>query len=632
MKLCAIKRFNSDSQGNVAMITALAMIPLIGVAGMALDYSMIANRQGYLQQALDASALASAKQLGSNLSSTQLEQFSRDFFFANIPNLDPGKVTFTFDPANSLTGNVIKLSADLEHDTFFGGMFNFSTANITMSSTVKAGNDTLEIALVLDNSGSMNSNNRIGTAKTAAKGLIDQLHGAFSGSNHAEPIRFSIVPFTAHVKVGSNFKNAAWMDKTGISPIHHENLNWAQNPIAVDQGNGTWKDTNGNWLTRFSLFDDINNASWTGCVEARPHPYHTRDTAASTGTPETMYVPVFAPDEPDNYSGDSEQGGIVQIYCKKRKNSNQCKKWNDGYSGNYHSSGAAPNLEWANYYTNKKRKIQGNGTPFGGYDGSTSGNNGNTIWEETYNNDYLDDDHNTPPGMNSHAEGNSGTGSEQNKRQDWSWKYKNQSASVSSFKGPNHGCTGSKITPLTASKSAAKNAINQMGANGYTNVPLGIVWGWRTLSSGAPFTEGRATATPDNNKILIVMTDGNNTQATTSTYNKSIYGAYGLQKNERLFEGFTGLNNPQHTSNHYTKAMDEHMLETCTNAKADGIRVYTVAFDVSNGSSVKTMLQACASVSAITGQPLYFDATGSAALLAAFQTIGTEVSNLRISE
>lgn len=234
-----------------------------------------------------------------------------------------------------------------------------------------------------------------------------------------------------------------------------------------------------------------------------------------------------------------------------------------------------------------------------------------------------------------------GSGAEQNLRQDWTWKYLNQSSSLkSSWKGPNAGCTTNPITALTTDQTKMIKAINAMKADGSTNIPLGIAWGWRSLSSGKPFTEGRARGTKDNIKILIVMTDGNNTYYTPSSsyskFNKSTYGSYGYTKSKtvyadgRLFEGFS-KNNPSHTSTNFRSAMDEHMLRTCTNAKADGIKIYSVAFNVPSGSSVKAMLQNCASVNSKTGLKQYFDATGSSDLKAAFNAIGNNISNLRLT-
>ncbi len=53
------------------------------------------------------------------------------------------------------------------------------------------------------------------------------------------PVQFSLVPFAASVNVGTaNALNSdgtpkPWMDKDGISPVHHENFNWNRFPSAV---------------------------------------------------------------------------------------------------------------------------------------------------------------------------------------------------------------------------------------------------------------------------------------------------------------------------------------------------------------------------------------------------------------
>ncbi len=661
-----LKKFLSDKRGNLALTSAIALVPIFAAVAAAVDYSQISRHSANIQQALDAAALATAKKLGNSNTNSQLETYSRKFFLSNIGNIDRDRITFSYDDSNQPDGSTIRLNAHYSYKMLFGGILNSSEYSMDLKSIVKAGNDTLEIALVLDNSGSMR-NSRIATQKTAAKALVNQLHAAMANSNHAEPIKFALVPFAGHVNVGSNKANASWMDTTGAAPIHHENLNWADNPIATDNGDGRWTDASGHWLTRFTLFDDMRNESWKGCVEARPHPYNTNDAPASINTPDTLYVPVFAPDEPDDYTDEREQ--ITQtvtipgattgaLYCKIRSRwSNRCIKWNDNYRGNIHSSGVHPNLQWSLYrwrnWNTRKRKMSG-GVPRGGYEfaGVTGPDttetrivDGPRINEEEYYNNYLDDDNNMPSGMLPRDPSVTGSGAEQNKRQDWTWKYLNQSSNTSStWKGPNAGCTTNAITPLTTSKQTVLNAIDAMRADGSTNIPLGVAWGWRTLSHGEPFSQGRPSDTQDNVKIMIVMTDGNNTYYTPSSlgrwfsdYNKSYYGSYGYTKsttsdpNGRLFKGFDAINNPAHTRSNFQAAMDEHMLETCTNAKNDGVKIYTVAFNVANGSSVKTMLEACASTNPKTAQKQYFDASGQQQLLAAFATIGDDISNLRIA-
>ncbi len=50
-----------------------------------------------------------------------------------------------------------------------------------------------------------------------------------------------------------------------------------------------------------------------------------------------------------------------------------------------------------------------------------------------------------------------------------------------------------------------------MAPTGNTNVPEGLAWGWRTVSSNEPFTEGRSNTEKGNDKVVIVLTDGANT-------------------------------------------------------------------------------------------------------------------------
>ncbi|TGS35968.1 hypothetical protein EN823_13580, partial [bacterium M00.F.Ca.ET.180.01.1.1] len=112
-------------------------------------------------------------------------------------------------------------------------------------------------------------------------------------------------------------------------------------------------------------------------------------------------------------------------------------------------------------------------------------------------------------------------------------------ASASAGDGPNSACTTNPITPLkdvtvTAQKQQLDDAIDAMAPTGNTNVPEGLAWGWRTVSSNEPFTEGRPNSEKGNDKVVIVLTDGANTYYTPSSLgysdpanSKSTYASYG---------------------------------------------------------------------------------------------------------
>ena len=104
---------------------------------------------------------------------------------------------------------------------------------------------------------------------------------------------------------------------------------------------------------------------------------------------------------------------------------------------------------------------------------------------------------------------------------------KYQGASIGSVQGPNYLCDSAPILPLTNDKSAVISLIQSMQAKGGTNILEGVMWGWRVLSPEPPFTEGRPYDDPENNKYLIVMTDGENWHQARSNHNKSSYHAFG---------------------------------------------------------------------------------------------------------
>ncbi|MGZ3295339.1 MAG: TadE/TadG family type IV pilus assembly protein, partial [Xanthobacteraceae bacterium] len=57
-----IGRFRKDRRGNIAVIFAIACIPLISAVGCAVDYSMATRMKAKLQSAADGAAVASISQ------------------------------------------------------------------------------------------------------------------------------------------------------------------------------------------------------------------------------------------------------------------------------------------------------------------------------------------------------------------------------------------------------------------------------------------------------------------------------------------------------------------------------------------------------------------------------------------
>ena len=190
--------------------------------------------------------------------------------------------------------------------------------------------------------------------------------------------------------------------------------------------------------------------------------------------------------------------------------------------------------------------------------------------------------------------------------------------------GPNFMCTTAPLLPLSTDKTTIKNAINAMVAQGATSIVEGAMWGWRALSPGEPFTEGRPYNTKNNQKILILMTDGQNTYYPISQegFLKSMYDIFGYVARGQL--GTTSTN-----SSTWTTTMSQRTLQACDNIKAAGIIIYTVAFQISGDDAKRA--SPCFRVAPQTRTNTMLRVPESSQLLSAFNAIGQDISELRIA-
>jgi Flp pilus assembly protein TadG len=204
--------------------------------------------------------------------------------------------------------------------------------------------------------------------------------------------------------------------------------------------------------------------------------------------------------------------------------------------------------------------------------------------------------------------------------------------------GPNIGCP-TPILPLTNSYDDVTAAVGALSAwnRGGTLGDIGMAWGIRTLSPGAPFTQSteidpKTGATlwdsPRWRKAIVMMTDGDNlfydlpsnAGPNSPDPGYSDYTAYG-RLGESQADAIFGTTN----KNTAKGIVDDRLLSLCTTAKNQDILIFTVTFGSSPSSSTQQLFQDCAS-----DPGKYYHAPGKATLENAFGAIGAELSKLRI--
>ncbi len=254
-----IRRCLDDTSGAAAVLVALMMIPLLGAMGIAVDTSLAYMAESRLSKSLDAAALAA----GRSADTDEAAEIATNYFNANFPNasdsVELGDLSFSYDPDTRQV--TMETSATVR--TYFSQLMGVDSITVRARSVVERGISGMELALVLDITGSMRGS-KFTSMQSAALELTKALYG---DETEIENLYISVVPYVASVNVGAS--HSAWLNPADAA------------------------------ITDPSLWED-DPVGWKGCVEARDYPYDTDDTPPSD-EPFTSYIyPLTTSDSNDN--------------------------------------------------------------------------------------------------------------------------------------------------------------------------------------------------------------------------------------------------------------------------------------------------------------------------------------------
>lgn len=195
---------------------------------------------------------------------------------------------------------------------------------------------------------------------------------------------------------------------------------------------------------------------------------------------------------------------------------------------------------------------------------------------------------------------------------------------------PNLGCPEfNPIVPLTNDKDKLLEAAADLEywCRGGTLGNVGMSWGYRVLSPGEPFTEGASYDNERWQKVVVMMTDGENQfwrKGGLDSYKDSDFSPYGYYLNSSGYLG--GPQSPLgDNKNEGRMIAQDRFIETCEDMKANGIKVYTVVFGKKLSSDMKDDFESCASKPSN-----YFFAPEQDDLVDAFERISKELSIIYI--
>ena len=301
-------RWLRERRGSVAIMTGLLAIPLVAIIGLAVDLTRVWLVRARLQMSLDAAVLVVSRDLATGGTSAD----GLSLFWANWGRVSNASTTgfmgatatvpVVHNPAPSGLSGSVQLTSTATISPTLLGVLNIGMVTVDGASTAQSAAYGLEVALVLDNTGSM-----AGSSITSLISSSNQLLNILYGTADTQPnLWVSVVPFAAAVNIGNAHTN--WLVGGSIN----------QTPYAP--------------------------SSWMGCVMAR-----TAMTGASDGDDFNDKTPAQAAFQPFLYPKTYHMypaSGPIVYYTGTGKNKTAHNYWypgdNDWQPSNWTATGNEP--------------------------------------------------------------------------------------------------------------------------------------------------------------------------------------------------------------------------------------------------------------------------------------------------
>lgn len=617
-------RLSSDRGGNVVMIFALVMPALIMLTLGGIDINRVTTAKARVQDALDAAALAAAR--SSYTDPKDLKTVALVALRANLRNAsvepfadDAVKIELTKDQIviADIQVQVKTLIANVVLPPY--GKILDDTLPVSVHSEVNRSSKDIEVSLVLDITGSMGSNNRIGDLKNAANQLI-KLVVQPAAKQTPYYSRMAIVPYSIGVNLGAR-ADAARGASIGSTSI--TGAAWAAAAAKSISG-----------ITRAS----------PGVVTANGHGLSTDDYVWISGVNGMTQINNRA------YKVVRIDANRVSLQYQSGANWYALNTTSgNGYSS-YSSGGQIRKCMRSDCFVTISSTNHGlsedEGVQITGVNGMTALNNSSglfEVYERTSKDAFV-----VPVGGTTYADYSNG-GAVQCGRDGCAKRvfrdpqynrltvfdnttcvseragssaYTDAAPSSAyvgrNYASPRNPCPAATVQPLTSNIDTLTSLVNGLSVTGSTAGQIGLAWGWYTVSNqfnGLWSSNPAAAYAPTKVlKAVILMTDGE--------FNTPYCG------------GVIARDAGSGSGNLYDKiACDatngdpfDQAAKLCTGMKAKGVIVYTVGFSITPGSDAANILSTCA-----TDKDKAFLPQSGADLSNDFQAIGRDITRLRIS-
>lgn len=615
--------FATDRRGAIAILMAAVLVPAILAVGLAVDIGRAYLAEIRLRNALDASALAMARlaPTGEDPSTkAQQQDVLNKYFHKNYDSaLGDLQGQPSIDPVDD-NPNRLEIKATVRVPMTFMTLAGYDTLDVASDIVVQREVPGIEVALVLDNTGSMKSGGRMDDLRNAARNFSQTLYDAVPADADRPP-HIAVVPYATTVNLGDELADSNLKRPCDVAPKDFFESVEFNGSVGAGEGVFLYLKNDGDEYIKVEFpIQEIKNdnfdpdvVSFGGFVRREYSEWKWVATKIKfNGSGEDCYI-----------MRDSEHGGVedtsssdicgardvssfpssladyvpVQPDCDKLnlKDCEDADALEAYYEAYYYDETDSPNHEydednppWTrngcvmaqdDYDTDDATTISDDGGSWTRYFWTPEPELDQSFtWHDDFGNQW-------PPVQEEHSRSNADS------------------------QGPAIGCP-TPITPVTADESGegenstVVKAIDNLKAwrRGGTFSDIGMLWGWRVLAPNAPFDEGVEYDNDEWNKYAILMTDG---------------------QSQNYQNDFTPYGFDEELS---AEDINKNLEKICQNMKDEGITIYTLTFK-ENDDEVENTFESCASDS----DKAFLNVDSGDQLVSAFENIAGQIARLRIA-
>lgn len=589
------RRFRSES-GAVAIWFAVLALPIAILGFGLIDINRASVEKRHLQDAIDAATLLAAR--STSTTDAQMQTIGAAALTAQMAGVSDATISgSTF----KIVGTTVSGTATASVVPVIANLWLQGNMTIGAEAEVARSSNNLETSIVLDITGSMYGQ-KLTDLKSAAKDLIDLVVSPTQTPYYSKA---ALVPFSMGVNAGGYASN---LRGTPTAPLTVTGAAWytgaikniggvvKQNPVRVTSNAHGFINGDVVWITGVSGMTQLNNRAYV-IIGVQTNTFQLQGV---NGT---------------NYSSYSSGGTVrkcvvsdcsLQITTSSGTLTNGEEVYFSGVTGMTQLNGNSYTV--ANAASGRFTLSGINGPSFGIY------SSGGSVYCQTLGCQYY---------RFTNADGDrrmfeiSTCVSERTGTNAYTDVAPSTSPLGRLYLANLNTCPGTAIVPMSTNRTSLKATIDGLVATGSTAGQIGAAWGWYMLSPNFAYlwpsaSQPAAYTQADVLKVLVYMTDGD--------FNTAYC-------NNVLSNDSQGSNSDQINCNATNGDPTAQAQSICTAAKAKGIIIYTVGFQVSAGSPAETFIKGCAT----DADHVYLPTSGTL-LKDAFAAIGRDITKLRLSK